>query len=102
MPDVGEPQNRRFTLTLRHRRETARTLRAKDRPDLPSLSACEAIPHRELVSSSSTPVPASCGSAPGETLVRKHRRFEPFETGRDRLGAKQLAGIVKDERRDDG
>ena len=39
-------------------------------------------------------------------LVRRsvdgHRRLEPFEIGRDRLGAKQLAGIVKDEGRGDG
>ena len=34
--------------------------------------------------------------------VEGHRRLEPFETDRDRLGAKQLAGIVKDEARDDG
>ena len=38
-------------------------------------------------------------------LVRRpiggHCRLQHFETGRDRLDAKQLAGIVKDEGRDD-
>ena len=56
------------------------------------------------------PVPVA-EMAPGQAavdprLVRRpvdgHRRLEPFDAGRNRLGPKQLAGIVKDEGRDDG
>ena len=115
-------RNRRFTLTLRAFPEkTARALRAEtDQTFHQHVDLVERLPAGKLVQQlqhrpfrrrqHDRPVPVA-EVPPGQAavnlrLVRRpvdgHCRLEPFETGRDWLGAKQLAGIVKDEGRGDG